>query len=611
MSASEFPNEKVSRAAEDHPPSVRAKALPLAPPDTDASSYLVPARMINEVLYCERLMFLEWVQNEWADNRYTAEGTAVHKRVDKGSKPLKKLETSPEDDRPYTARSVWLSSERLGITGKMDVVEVEGSTVVPVEYKRGKQPKLGAYLPERAQVAAQVMLLRDHGYECAGGEIYYAGERRRVPIQMDADLEGVVLRAVARARELVDGGKCPPPLSDSPKCVGCSLSGICLPDEVHALQEEEPLDDDASVFDVGDDPWGLAGPEPEPEFEQPSVRRLFPARDDKVPLYVQDRGASIRLEGGRLVVATPGTSATMVRLSNTSSVTLYGNVQITTQALRSLMDEGIPVLFATSGGWLVGRGLGTDSKNVQLRRAQYRSSEESEKQLEYARAFVKAKVLNCRTLLRRNHKGDAAVTLGELKQLARKVDDAAGIDSLLGIEGTAARAYFRAFSGMLKDDVGDEFQFDRRNRRPPTDPINALLSFSYSLLSRETTLAAQSVGLDPLIGFYHQPRFGRASLALDLMEEFRPIIADSTVVTVINTGVITAEDFVRGQGAVNLTPAGRKKFIQAIERRLDQLVTHPKFDYRLSYRRVLEVQARLLSRSLLGEIPTYPGFRVR
>lgn len=595
--------------------------------------------MVNEVLYCERLMYLEWVQNEWADNRFTAEGTAVHKRVDKGTRPLRKTKAvssaksskdpAPKeekgaaskaedgqkhthtDDRPYTARSVWLSSERLGITGKMDVVEVDGERVVPIEYKRGKQPRLGPYIPERAQVGAQVLLLRDHGYKCEGGEIYYAAERRRTPIPLDIRLEETVHRAVARARELVSGGQCPPPLVDDPKCVGCSLSGICLPDEVHALKEQEPPDLDANVFDVGEDPWGLAGPEPDPQFDGSGVRRLFPARDDKVPLYVQDRGASIRLSRGRLIVSAPGKTATEVRVSNTSSVTLYGNVQVTTQALRTLMEEGVPVLFATSGGWLVGRGLGADTKNVELRRAQYRASEDGDNRLKLSRAFVKAKILNCRTLLRRNHKGDVVVALGELKQLGRKAEKATSIESLLGIEGAAARAYFRAFSGMLKANIGEVFQFDRRNRRPPTDPINALLSFSYSLLARETTIAAQTVGLDPLIGFYHQPRFGRASLALDIMEEFRPIIADSTVVTVLNTGVIGADDFVLGQGAVALKPPGRKRFIQAIERRLDQLVTHPTFDYRLSYRRVLEVQSRILSRAILGEVSTYPGFRVR
>ncbi len=610
------------------PVSARAKSLPLAPPQVEVEQLLVPARMINEVLYCERLMYLEWIQGEWAENRYTAEGSAVHRRVDKKDQVLKVADnnagtsqkafsaaaedlTNDADELPYTARSVYLSSERLGITAKVDVVEVDGKKVVPVEYKRGKEPAHGPYLPERAQVAAQVLLLREHGYECEGGEIYFAAERRRVPIPIDARLEQAVMDAVARAKHLASEGRCPPPLDDSPKCFGCSLSGICLPDEVQALQSKSLKDlEDHQAMEVGDDPWGLAGPEPDASLTEP-VRRLFPARDDKVPLYVQGRGAQIRLSGERIIVTVPGEKATEVRLSNTSSVTLYGNVQVTTQALRRLMDDGIPVLFATGGGWLVGRALGSDTKNVELRTSQYRKAQDESFRLRLAKEIVRTKILNSRTLLRRNHRDTPKVALLELKQLAKKATDSDSLESLLGLEGTAARAYFREFTGMLKAELSDGFEFDRRNRRPPKDPINALLSFCYGLLVRETTIAAQTVGLDPLLGFYHRPRFGRASLALDLMEEFRPVLADSTVINVINNGVITPADFVRGQGAVALKDSARKRVIQAMQRRLDQLINHPVFDYRLSYRRVLEVQARLLSRTLLGELPEYPGFRVR
>jgi CRISPR-associated protein Cas1 len=163
---------------------------------------------------------------------------------------------------------------------------------------------------------------------------------------------------------------------------------------------------------------------------------------------------------------------------------------------------------------------------------------------------------------------------------------------------------------MLKH-VGDDFELDGRNRRPPRDPINALLSFCYSLLTKEFSLAARAAGLDGMLGFYHQPHFGRPSLSLDLMEEFRPVIADSVVIGAINNAVVQKDDFVRAAGAVALTQPARKRLILTFERRMDQLVTHPVFDYRISYRRVLEVQARLLGRLLLGEIRHYPEFRIR
>jgi CRISPR-associated protein Cas1 len=203
------------------------------------------------------------------------------------------------------------------------------------------------------------------------------------------------------------------------------------------------------------------------------------------------------------------------------------------------------------------------------------------------------------------------VALSELKQLARKARHANDLGALLGIEGTAARVYFSEFTGMLKRDTTHTFDFEGRNRRPPRDPINALLSFAYSLLAKELLIAVTTAGLDPMLGFYHRPHFGRAGLALDLMEEFRPVIADSVVLNAINTGVVQPDDFIHAAGSCNLATAARKRFIFAFERRMDQLVTHPVFDYRISYRRVLEVQARLLSRYLLSEIQFYPEFRVR
>lgn len=163
----------------------------------------------------------------------------------------------------------------------------------------------------------------------------------------------------------------------------------------------------------------------------------------------------------------------------------------------------------------------------------------------------------------------------------------------------------------LEDEDAPPFDFARRNRRPPRDPVNALLSFAYSLLAKECTMACHAVGFDPFVGFYHQPRFGRPALALDVMEPFRPLLADSAVITAINTRMVTGDDFLRAGEAVALTPSGRKGFLRAFEQRMDQLVTHPVFGYRVSYRRVLEVQVRLLARVVTAEIATYPSFETR
>lgn len=584
---------------------------------------LVPARMVNEVLYCERLAYLEWVQGEFVDNHFTVEGRHAHRRADRPGGKLPEAAGAdevdgPEREGPVRARSVWLSSARLGLTAKVDVVEGDGDgSVVPVEYKRGAVPDVphGAYLPERAQVCAQALLLREHGYRCEQGAIYFAKSRRRVAVPITGELVAATQAAIVRAQELAAQSTPPPPLVDSPKCYGCSLSEICLPDEVSLLRrlrgEPELADDGPDTGLEGPldpDPWQLAGPEPQPDAR---VRRLYPARDDRVPVYVLDPRSRLRLSGRELVITGPE-GAVSARLSNTSQVVVIGNAQITTQALRALFEAGIEVTFLSGGGWLLGRATGVASNNIELRMQQHRRADDASFCLQQARAFVVAKIKNSRTMLRRNVPAPDAVVYSQLSQLARRAGRAEALQALLGIEGAAARVYFSAFTAMLKQPDGlGTFDFESRNRRPPRDPINALLSFAYSLLTRELVHATAGVGLEPLLGFYHQPRFGRPALALDLMEEFRPIVADSVVVTAINTGVVGARDFVVAAGSCNLTAAARRRVVAAFERRMDDEITHPWFGYRISYRRVLEVQARLLCRVISSELGTYPAFTTR
>jgi CRISPR-associated protein Cas1 len=341
------------------------------------------------------------------------------------------------------------------------------------------------------------------------------------------------------------------------------------------------------------------------------LRRLVPPRDAAMPLYVQTQGARIGLEGECLRVETPGGDRIVVRLPETSQVALFGNVQITTQAVAALLDRDIPLVFFSQGGWYRGRTLAHGSKNIELRVAQHRAAAEPEFALALARVFVAAKIRNQRTMLRRNHAAPDPVVLGELEALAKSAERAESVGELLGLEGTAARYYFGAFTGMLKNVASNAFEIEGRNRRPPRDPINAMLSLAYALLTKDCALAVVAAGLEPMLGFLHQPRYGRPALALDLMEEMRPIIADSVVITAVNTQVIGEGDFVHGRTGCALTEAGRRRFIETYERRMDQLVTHPLFGYRISYRRLLEVQARLLSRVLLGEISAYPAFRTR
>jgi CRISPR-associated protein Cas1 len=202
--------------------------------------------------------------------------------------------------------------------------------------------------------------------------------------------------------------------------------------------------------------------------------------------------------------------------------------------------------------------------------------------------------------------------LRDIDDLIGRVPHVTSLDKMLGTEGAIAAIYFQHFAQMLKPrDLDARWDFNARNRRPPKDPVNAALSFGYALLTKECTVALLAEGLDPWWGLYHRPRHGRPALALDLMEPFRPAVVDSAVITAFNTGMLQRRNFTRSANACMLQPAGRKSFIRAYEARLDQLVTHPVFDYRCSWRTVIKLQARLLARWLRGDIPAYTTLTTR
>jgi CRISPR-associated protein Cas1 len=201
-------------------------------------------------------------------------------------------------------------------------------------------------------------------------------------------------------------------------------------------------------------------------------------------------------------------------------------------------------------------------------------------------------------------------TLAQLKSLVAQAEREQDPRRLLGIEGTAARLYFPRFGELLDGRLG-AFEFSERTRRPPCDPVNALLSFCYAMLTKDVTAAVLAAGLDPFVGIYHRPGFGRPALALDLMEEFRPLVADSAVLRMVNNGEIGPTDFVSGATGVALTQHGCRKVIAAYERRMADELRHPIFKYKTSYRRALEIQARILGAVLLGEIPQYRSLTTR
>lgn len=566
---------------------------------------LVPIRMLNEFTYCPRLAYLEWVQGEWAENLETLEGSFAHRNVDKPTTtPLAQPQANASDppsegapdDKPLHARSLTLSSASLGMIAKLDLLELDGETATPIDYKRGKVPNVpeGAYEPERVQLCAQALLLREAGYQCDRGYIYYVESRKRVEILFDSDLVERTLQLLDQLRKTFSQMRMPPPLVDSPKCPRCSLVGICLPDETNLLRASS----------VSPPAGGAAG---RASAERP--RKLLPGLSHALPLYVQEPYASVGKDGDCLVIRKDRVEVARAKLLDTSQLCLFGNAQLSAQALRELSSRGIPVCHFSYGGWFHAITTGLIHKNVELRIAQFTAAADRERALAFARSFVVGKIKNARTLLRRHLVPRQPRLIGRLAMFARQAATAPSMEALLGIEGTAAKEYFAGFAQLLKG--GPSFDLEGRNRRPPRDPVNALLSFVYALLVKDLSITLQAVGFDPMCGFYHQPRYGRPSLALDLAEEFRPLLGDSTVLTLINNREVGESDFISRIGEVALTASGRRAVLAAYERRLATEVTHPIFRYRVSYRRILEVQARLLSRTLLGDLPEYPTFYTR
>jgi len=639
---------------------------------SEIENQVIPARMMNEFVYCQRLFYYEFVEGVFVESVDTLRGGAIHQRVDSGNGALPKAAGSaadsaaasgdspdalssapgkrksakrnlmsgespdmaresralPEESETIHSRSVQMGSERLGIVAKMDLVESKAEKddllsaleVCPVDYKAGA-PKEGEEFNElwdtdKMQLGLQALILRDNGYTCNEGIIYYRTTKQRVRLLITPELENWILQNIAEAKRVIIG-RIPAPLIHSSKCVRCSLAPVCLPDETRMLAQT-PLAVAASVGEETDTPATESEDSNQVAGEAP--RRLIAARDDTRPLYLNTPGYRVGCKDEVLQVKDKDKLVEEVRMRDVSHVALFGNIQVSTQAIQSLCEQEVPVTYFSMGGWFYGITRGHGMKNVFLRMEQFRLAREETTCLALARQFVHGKIRNHRTLLMRNHLEPPEAVIGKLKRASEDALTANSIEELLGIEGAAASQYFQQFSGMVKveDDLPGlglpventkqrtfNFNFSNRNRRPPTDPVNAMLSLAYSMLSKDCTLAALAVGFDPYLGFYHQPRFGRPALGLDLMEEFRPLIAESTVLSCINNRVVTDKDFVRAGQAVNLTAPGRKRFFQTYEQRMSSLITHPLFDYKVSYRRALELQARLLAKTLTGEIVEY------
>ncbi len=564
---------------------------------------LWPARNVAEYTYCPRLFYFMAVEGVFLPSADTEKELAVHKRVDRPSaQPSDADSLEADPSKPKSVRKLTLTSKTLRLTATLDIAEISGKVAVPVEYRKGR-PKRATLAPppddpdeaeepplsqpeawpiDRVQVGLHAILLKESGYAVPKAILYYAAEKLRMEIVVDETLESEALSVLEAAKQCAAGQR-PLPLVNDARCVRCSLQPICLPDEVNQQRAAEPSD-------------------------EITPRKIWPPRDDGIQVVIQQQGVRVGVTGMTLIVTDKDSQRVKdVPLANVESLSLLGSVQISTQAVCALADQGIPIAYLSAAGRLVAMVDPLDSVSAIIRKAQVKQVKKLEMGdacLELSRALISAKIMNQRTLLMRNHPALPDRVAHDLAQEAERAKTAASVDSVRGHEGQAAAIYFRHFAGMFKGPLAAEFDVNGRQRRPPPDPINACLSLAYSMLTHECVAALRLARLEPSIGAFHVSRPGRPALALDLMEPFRPLIADSVAVSAFNRGELTEGHFLRTAAGCALTDAGRKAFFNAYGRRMNVEVTHPVFEYRLSYRRMLVLHARMIAAWLVGEVPS-------
>ena len=587
----------------------------------------MPVRRLHNFIYCPRLFYFQWVENIFQENADTVAGSRVHRNVDEPSKfDQEKAKDMANAIPAGTAlRSLRLESESLGLIGVVDVVEGGPDGAEVIDYKKGSARRDAegdriAKEPDALQVAAHALLLREHGVNPARGWIYYAADKRRVPVELTDELFSKVRTSLEGAKAVAASGQCPPPLKNDIRCLYCSAYPICLPNESHWWARQGKPAAGAGqmefsfVAQARDEVRGKIVEAldfaAQSTDQQPTLGPPRPPGEDGEVLVVQTAGAQIGQRGDELVVSIKGEVVRKLPGQQVRAIYCYGAVQLTAQAVETCLELGVEVAYFSPAGRFLGLLTTLPASGVDARRGQYRLFDLPGARLQLAREVVRVKIHNQRVMLMRNGEAPDRVT-GAMASLRDSACLARDMTSLMGIEGAAAALYFEQFASMLKGHGDWKFDWGGRNRRPPRDPVNALLSLGYSMLAKELAGVCYAVGLDPFLGFMHQPRYGRPALALDLMEEFRPLIADSVAISLINRGELGPEDFLNSAAGTFLTDKGRRPFWEAWFRRLDTEVSHPEFGYKMAYRRMLEVQARQFWRFVRGEALNYHGFVTR
>ena len=481
----------------------------------------------------------------------------------------------------------------LGIRGKVDCLRRRNGQLIPYEHKRGRSAKDDAgpqaWPSDRLQVCAYALLLEEHtGTPIEEARIRYHANNMTVRVPVDEAAREDVRRAVARARELSHSVERPPVAKNDRLCLHCSLAPVCLPEEERFARDEA---------------W------------QPV--RLFPQDRERKTVHVTTQGARIGRSGETLTVTDTAGKKQVFPAREVGEIVIHGYAQVSTQAIYLCASQEVGVHWFTGGGHYVS-GLVSSVSPVQRRIRQFEALRDPGLTFRLGRRLVMARASSQLGFLLRASRGKDRKALGitdavqGLRNALRTASYAEGIDSLRGHEGDAGRHYFAGFPGLLREDLNERLRFSGRNRRPPRDRINALLSFGYALLYRDVLQSIMAVGLEPAFGFFHTPRSAAHPLALDLMELFRVPLWDMPLVASVNRLQWDAEeDFTQVSKQVWLSDSGRKKVIEVYERRKEDRWKHPVTGYSLSYARLIELEARLLEKEWTGEPGLFARMRMR
>ena len=537
---------------------------------TQPDSKTIRVSALHALAYCPRLFYLEEVEQLYTQDAAVFAGRRLHTQIER------------QEDEEW--EELFLESEELGLRGRLDALRTRDGQTIPYEHKRGrahrdenKQPQ--AWESDRLQILAYAYLLESaRGITVKEGRIRYHADNVLVHVPLDNSGRATVRQAIQQARTLRQSTHRPPVTDNERLCARCSLATVCLPEEARLAHDKE---------------W------------QPI--RLFPEDDERLVIHVLEPGTLVGRTGEQIKIARRGQPVENIPAHQVGQLVLHSFSQISTQALHFCSYQGIGVHFISGGGRYLG-SFDNRQGSIQRRIRQYAALSNPDICLELARKLVVCRGQGQRKFLMRGTRGKAEVpdnlnkAIAQMKAVLKQVPQAKSLDSLLGLEGNLAAVYFSALPSLISRDVSGKLFFNGRNRRPPKDRFNALLSFGYALLLKDVMNAILTVGLEPALGFYHQPRSQAAPLALDLLEIFRVPLVDMTIMASVNRGQWdTKADFeVRGE-QVWLSEVGRRKFVELYERRKQESWKHPVTGYSLTYRRLFELEVRLLEKEWMSE----------